>query len=184
VFGSFHVVQVRGVSGSHYSRENLRTGCYRTHRGIEIQRTVSLYSKVKSNTEGLGGELGKEEKLKDYLLIICILVLLLKITVDNFPFGLSYVGLYDRYGKIRRTVRHCLAVYPHNDAYRNALLKLDRGLTSVIEDNQIKTLVTVLKADYKIFGRLREILENRDKNSREVVEGKMWRFYALWRRKR
>ena len=57
--------------------------------------------------------------------------------MDNFPFGLSYVDLYDRYGKIRRTVRHCLAVYPHNDAYRNALLKLDRVLTAVIEDNQI-----------------------------------------------
>ena len=57
--------------------------------------------------------------------------------MDNFPFGLSYVYLYDRYGKIRRTVRHCLAVYPHNDAYRNALLTLDRVLTAVIEDNQI-----------------------------------------------
>jgi hypothetical protein len=144
---------------------------------------VERVEEVKSNTEGAGGELGKEEKLKDRLLIIHILVLLLKITVDNFPFGLYYVDLYDRYGKIRRTVRHCLAVYPHNDAYRNALLKLDRVLTSVIEDNQIKTLVTVLKADYKIFGRLREILENRDKNSIDVVEGKMQRFLRTMEKK-
>jgi hypothetical protein len=46
--------------------------------------------------------------------------------VDNFPFGLYYVDLYDRYAKIRRTIRHCLAVYPHNDAYKKALLDMEQ----------------------------------------------------------
>jgi hypothetical protein len=40
---------------------------------------------------------------------------------------------------------------------------------------KIKTRVMVLKGDYRIFGRLRVILENRDNNSRDVVEGKMHR---------
>jgi hypothetical protein len=138
---------------------------------------------VQSKTKEVKGELRKEEKFKDCLLIIHILILLLKITVDNFPFGLYYVDLYDRYAKIRRTIRHCLAVYPHNDAYKKALLELDRVLTSVIEDKQIKSLVNVLKGDYKIFGKLREILENRDKKPREVVKGKMKHFLRSMEKK-
>jgi hypothetical protein len=73
---------------------------------------------VQSKTKEVKGELRKEEKFKGCPLIIHILILLLKITVDNFPFGLYYVDLYDRYAKIRRTIRHCLAVYLHNDAYK------------------------------------------------------------------
>jgi len=64
-----------------------------------------------------------------------------------------------------------------------SLLELNRVLTAVIEDKRIKSLVKVLKADYKIFEKLREILENRDKKPREVVEGRMRRFLRYMEKK-
>jgi len=125
--------------------------------GLRSAVVESEVEGVQSKMEVVGGELQKKEKFEKCWLIIHILVLLLKITVDNFPFALYYLDLYDRYRKIRRTVRHCLAVYPHDDAYRDSLLELNRVLTAVIEDKRIKSLVKVLKADYKIFKKwLRE----------------------------
>jgi hypothetical protein len=109
-------------------------------------------------------------------LIIHLLVLILKITTDSFPFNLYYVELYDRNRRVRSTIRHCISEYPHEDAYRDALCKLDAILTSVIADKRVKSLVKSLKYDWWIFKRLRGILENEDKKSREVVEGRMRRF--------
>jgi len=153
--------------------------------GMDCEDAVveSEVEEVQSKMEVVGCELQKKEKFEKCRLIIHILVLLLKITVDNFPFALYYLDLYDRYRKIRRTVRHCLAVYPHDDAYRDSLLELNRVLTAVIEDKRIKSLVKVLKADYKIFEKLREILENSDKKPREVVEGRMRRFLRYMEKK-
>jgi hypothetical protein len=117
------------------------------------------------------------------LLIIHLLLLILRITTDGFPFNLYYVELYDRYRRVRSTIHRCISEYPHDDAYRDALCKLDAILTSVIADKRIKSLVKSLKDDWQIFKRLREILENEEKRSREVVEGRMRRFLSSLVRK-
>jgi len=93
--------------------------------GMDCEDAVveSEVEEVQSKMEVVGCELQKKEKFEKCRLIIHILVLLLKITVDNFPFALYYLDLYDRYRKIRRTVRHCLAVYPHDDAYISFRIK-------------------------------------------------------------
>jgi hypothetical protein len=79
---------------------------------------------------------------------------------------------------VRRTIRRCISIYPHEDAYRNALCELDAILTSVIADKHVKSLVKSLKSGGMIFKRLRGILENEDEKSKEVVETRMRRF--LW----
>ena len=84
---------------------------------------------------------------------------------------------------MRRTIRRCISVYPHEDAYRNALCELDTLLTSVIADKRVRSLVKSLKSDWRIFKRLRGILENEDKKSREVVEGRMRRILSFLERK-
>jgi hypothetical protein len=84
---------------------------------------------------------------------------------------------------VRSTIRRCISEYPHEDAYRDALCKLDAILTSVIADERVKSLVKSLKYDWQIFKRLRGILENEEKRSREVVEGRMRRFLSSLERK-
>ncbi|MDI6640680.1 MAG: hypothetical protein QMD78_07650, partial [Methanocellales archaeon] len=112
-------------------------------------------------------------------MIIHLLILILKITTDSFPFSLYYVELYDRYRRVRSTIRRCISEYPYENAYRDALYRLDVILTSVIADKRVKSLVKSLKYDWRIFKRLRGILENEDKKSREVVEGRMRRFLSF-----
>jgi hypothetical protein len=56
-------------------------------------------------------------------------------------------------------------------------------MTSVVSDKPVKWLVKNLKRDRQIFERLRAILENEDKESREVVEGKIRRFLSSLERK-
>ena len=114
-------------------------------------------------------------------MIVHLLVLILKIT--TFPFNLYHVELYDRYVRVRRTIRRCISEYPHEDAYRAALCKMDAILTGVIAEKRVKALVRILKRDWLIFKRLRAILENEDKGSREVVEGRMRRFLSFMERK-
>ena len=116
-------------------------------------------------------------------MIVHLLILILKITTDSFPFNLYYVELYDRYVRVRSTIRRCISEYSHEDAYRDALCKLDAILTSVIAEKRVKALVRILKYDWQIFKRLRGIFENEDKGSREVVEGKMSRFLSFLERK-
>jgi hypothetical protein len=116
-------------------------------------------------------------------LIIHLLVLILKITTDSFPFNLYYVELYDRNRRVRSAIRRCISEYPHEDAYRDALYKLDAILTSVIAEKRVKSLVKSLKYDWWIFKRLRGILENEEKKSRAVVEGRMRRFLSFLERK-
>jgi len=84
---------------------------------------------------------------------------------------------------VRTTIRRCISEYPHEDAYRDALCNLDAILTSVVSDKPVKWLIKSLKRDRQIFERLRAILENEDKKSREVVEGKMRRFLSSLERK-
>ena len=74
---------------------------------------------------------------------------------------------------MRRTIRRCISIYPREDAYRNALCELDAILTTVIADKRVRSLVKSLKSDWKIFKRLRGILENEDTKSKAVVEGRM-----------
>ena len=54
---------------------------------------------------------------------------------------------------------------------------MDAILTGVIAEKRVKALVRILKCDWRIFKRLRAILENEDKGSREVVEGRMRRSF-------
>ena len=116
-------------------------------------------------------------------MIIHLLVLILKITTDSFPFELYRIKTYDRYRRVRRTIRRCISIYPHEDAYKNALCELDAILTSVIANKHVKSLVKSLKSDWQIFKRLRGILENEDNESREVVEGRMRRILSFLERK-
>ena len=85
--------------------------------------------------------------------------------------------------RVRRTIRRCISEYPHEDAYRDALCKMDAILTGVIAEKRVKALVRILKRDWRIFKRLKAILENEDKGSREVVEGRMRRFLSFLERK-
>jgi hypothetical protein len=106
-----------------------------------------------------------------------------KITTDSFPFNLYYLELYDRYQRVRTTIRRCISEYPHEDAYTDALCKLDAVLTSVVSGKRVKWLVKSLKHDRRIFKRLRAILENEDKKLGEVVERRMMRFLSSLERK-
>ncbi len=108
---------------------------------------------------------------------------MLKITTDSFPFNLYYLELYNRYRRVRTTIRRCISEYPHEDAYIDALCKLDAVLISVVSDKRVKWLVKSLKHDRRIFKRLRAILENEDKKPREVVERRMRRFLSSLERK-
>ena len=54
---------------------------------------------------------------------------------------------------------------------------------SVVSDKPVKWLVKSLKQDRRIFKRLRAILENEDKKSREVVERRMMCFLSSLERK-
>jgi hypothetical protein len=65
---------------------------------------------------------------------------------------------------VRSSIHQCISEYPHDDAYRDTLCKLDAILTSVVADKRIKSLVKSLKDDWQIFKRLREILENEEKS--------------------
>ena len=116
-------------------------------------------------------------------MIIHLLVLILKITTDSFPFELYYIETYNRYRRVRRTIRRCISIYPYEDAYKTALCELDVILTPVIADKRVKSLVKSLKSDWKIFKRLRGILENENKKSKEVVEGRMRRILSFLERK-
>ena len=116
-------------------------------------------------------------------MIAHLLVLILKITTDSFPFNLYYVELYDRYRRVRTTIRRCISEYPHEDAYKDALCKLDAILRSVVSNKPVKWLVKSLGRNRQIFERLRAILENEDKKPREVVEGQMRRFLSSLERK-
>ena len=84
---------------------------------------------------------------------------------------------------MRKTIRRCISEYPHEDAYRTALCGLDAILTTVIADKRVRSLVKSLKSDWLIFKKLRRILENEDKKSKEVVEGKMRRMLSFLERK-
>ena len=112
-------------------------------------------------------------------MIIHLLVLILKITTDSFPFALYYIETYDRYRLVRRTIRRCLSEYPHEDVYKTALCELDAILTPVIADKGVRMLVKSLKSDWLIFKRLRGILENEDGNSKDLVEGRMRLFFLF-----
>gem|GEM_PF-1178878 len=122
---------------------------------------------------------GHDKNTLMQLMIIQLLCVALKVRSDLFPFDLYYVKMYDRYKVVRAVIRKCMREYPADDWYKQALYDLERILTSVINDDVIKNRVKRLKYDHGIFSRLRRILRNEDKQSKEGVEKRMKRFLAF-----
>lgn len=119
------------------------------------------------------------KKLLLQLIIIQWLCRALKVSSDFFPFDLYYVKLYERYKVVRAVIRTCIKKYTADDKYKRALCELERVLTSVIDDEDMKKRVKRLKYDYGIFGKLRNILRNEDKKSKGDVMSRMKRFLSF-----
>jgi len=102
----------------------------------------------------------------------------LKVTTDQPPFELYYVELFDRYRIVRTAIRKCLPLFNDEEEYKNALIKLDEKLSSVLRDKNLNVRVKQLKYYHRYFRRLCNIFDEKGhgKEIREHVEKRTKRY--------
>ncbi len=102
----------------------------------------------------------------------------MKVTTNQPPFELYYVELFDRYRIVRTAIRKCIPLFNYEDEYKNALIKLDEKLSSILRDKSLKVRVKELKYYHRYFRRLCNIFDEKghSKEIRDHVEKRTKRY--------
>src|SRR5450756_722202 len=107
-----------------------------------------------------------DEKAK----LISELCLSLKVTTDQPPFEIYYVDLINRYRIVRTAIRKSISLFNEENEYKNALVKLDDKLNTVLRDENVKVRVKQLKYYHRYFRRLCNIFDEK-RHGKDIKDG-------------